>query len=85
MKSDPLWKRSGFWAAIAASVPLLYAAISGEVPQELVVATIGAWAAFFTAAKARPSNANKKVQQVLDAQDRRIAELRRTNGGQYGA
>lgn len=85
MQPDPLWRRTGFWAAIAASVPLVYAIISGEVPQELVVATLGAWAAFFTAAKARPSNANKAVREVIADQERRISVLRRTNGGQKRA
>lgn len=51
--SDPFWKKSGFWTAIAATVPLVYAFINKTSTVELVVAVVGAWGTFFTSAAVR--------------------------------
>ena len=53
--NDPFWKRSGFWTALAATVPLVFSIVSGTVTQEIVIAVVGAWGTFFTVAAARPT------------------------------
>jgi len=55
MTPDPFWQRTGFWAALMATVPLVFALLNGTVSPELVAATIGAWGAFATGAKIRKS------------------------------
>ena len=53
--NDPFWKRSGFWTALAATVPLGFSLAAGTVTQEIVIAVLGAWGTFFTVAATRPT------------------------------
>ncbi len=79
MRPDPFYRRSGFWAAAIASVPLAFAAFKGTVTPELVVATLGAWGAFFTAQRVRPSNSNRDVRALLEQQAEHIKNLEIVN------
>lgn len=92
MQSDPFWKRSGFWAACAATLPFLYAVIemaaSGtRVPMEVTTATLLAWGAFFTGATIRPSVSARRARQeqdtiriLLEQQRQRIRILSEKSG-----
>lgn len=53
--NDPFWKRSGFWTALTATVPLCFSVAAGNVTQEIVIAVVGAWGTFLTVAVARPT------------------------------
>lgn len=81
MRPDPFYRRSGFWAALLATVPLGFAIARGTVSEELVGAVVLAWGAFFTAKQARPSNSNQSVLERMEAQQQLIRQLRTGSGG----
>lgn len=76
MRPDPFYRRSGFWAAVGATIPIVYAAIDGAVPMTLTIAVVSAWAGFFTAQRARPSNSNQVVLERMAEQAQLIRQLR---------
>jgi len=80
---DPFWKRSGFWAALSASVAALVAILPEWEPHlKALGVIIVAWGGFFTAAQLRPSVAEKRIQgdatrvmALLEEQRERIRAL----------
>ena len=83
---DPFYKRSGFWTALAASVPLVWSLAHGTCTQEIIVATIIAWGTFFTAAGRRKTVNVKRVEEKAELVNAKIDEQAAliqtlTNGG----
>ena len=75
MTPSPFYRRSGFWTAAVATVPLVYAAVDGSIPMPLVLSVLGAWATFFCAKVVRPSHSHDAVISAIEqARDRARVE-----------
>lgn len=82
MDEKVFWQRSGFWPQVGTTLVLVGSWLEGDVSLvALLAAVLTSWGIFLGAAKASPSVATKKVDEVVERRvEANVAALEKVTG-----